>query len=178
MREIADIALNNQKLNHSIGETLRELISGTRLDERALELGDIAAFSVADERFHSTIARLSGNETVIKSLERWRAQVQLIRLTANQDPDLVERTARERPLILATLRERDGARAAQEPATILMWFDTTCGGESAECNIADVVDPFNERSDTVQVEATMQANGWQATRTALAGGGGVQPGEA
>lgn len=64
------------------------------------------------------------------------------------------------------------AQAAQEPATIEMWFDTTGGAETAECTIANVVDPFNEQSDTVQVEATMQAKGWQATRTALAGGGG------
>jgi len=85
------------------------------LDEiqRALDQGDMATYSAADQRFHSTIARLSGNETVIESLQRLRAQVQLVRLAANRDPDLVERTARERPEILAALRDRDADRAAR-----------------------------------------------------------------
>jgi DNA-binding GntR family transcriptional regulator len=81
--------------------------------QAALAQRDMAAFSVADQRFHSTIARFSGNETVIESLERLRAQVQLVRMAANRDPDLVERTARERPAILAALRERDADRAAR-----------------------------------------------------------------
>ena len=92
---------------------LAELTETLDAIQHALELGDLAAFSASDERFHSTIARLSGNETVIESLERLRAQVQLIRFTANQDPDLVERTARERPAILEALRDRDGDRAAR-----------------------------------------------------------------
>jgi DNA-binding GntR family transcriptional regulator len=79
----------------------------------ALSRGDMATYSVADQRFHATIAHLSGNETVIESLERLRAQVQLVRLAANRDPELVERTARERPAILAALRERDADRAAR-----------------------------------------------------------------
>ncbi len=61
--------------------------------------------------------------------------------------------------------------AAQE-ATIDLWFDTTGGAEVAECIITHLVEPFNEQSDTITVDATMQANGWQATRTALAGGAG------
>jgi DNA-binding GntR family transcriptional regulator len=94
-------------------EGLAELTEILDAIQHALEVGDLAAFSTSDERFHSTIARLSGNETVIESLERLRAQVQLIRVTANQDPDLVERTARERPAILEALRDRDGDRAAR-----------------------------------------------------------------
>jgi raffinose/stachyose/melibiose transport system substrate-binding protein len=62
--------------------------------------------------------------------------------------------------------------AAQEKKTIDLWFDTTGGAETAECTTANLVEPFNEQSQTVQVKATMQANGEQATRTALAGGGG------
>lgn len=66
----------------------------------------------------------------------------------------------------------ESARAAQDKATIELWFDTTGGAEVAECTTANLVEPFNAQSTTTQVEATMQANGWQATRTALAGGGG------
>jgi raffinose/stachyose/melibiose transport system substrate-binding protein len=62
--------------------------------------------------------------------------------------------------------------AAQDEATIEMWFDTTGGAEVAECIVANVVEPFNEQNDGVTVEATLQANSWQATRTAVAGGGG------
>ncbi|MGH2618142.1 MAG: ABC transporter substrate-binding protein, partial [Thermomicrobiales bacterium] len=64
------------------------------------------------------------------------------------------------------------ASAAQDEATIEMWFDSTGGAEGAECIVANVVEPFNEQSDGVTVEATLQANSWQATRTALAGGAG------
>ena len=94
-------------------EGLAELTQTLDNIQTALVQGDMAAFSAADQRFHSTIARLSGNETVIESLERLRAQVQLVRLAANRDPGLVERTARERPEILAALRERDTDRAAR-----------------------------------------------------------------
>ncbi len=94
-------------------EGLAELTDTLDDIQTALARGDMAAFSVADQRFHTTIARLSGNETVIESLERLRAQVQLVRLAANRDPDLVERTARERPEILAALRDRDADRAAR-----------------------------------------------------------------
>jgi DNA-binding GntR family transcriptional regulator len=79
--------------------------------QAALAAGDLEGFSAADQRFHSAIARLAGNEILIESLERLRAQIQLVRLAANRDPDLVERTARERPLILAALAARDADRA-------------------------------------------------------------------
>ncbi len=62
--------------------------------------------------------------------------------------------------------------AAQDKTTIQLWFDTTGGAENAECAIANLVEPFNAQSDSVVIEATMQANSWQAVRTALAGGGG------
>jgi raffinose/stachyose/melibiose transport system substrate-binding protein len=61
--------------------------------------------------------------------------------------------------------------AAQDQATIKMWFDVTSGPETAECMIATAIDPFNERGGT-QVEATQQANNWDATRTAVIGGAG------
>lgn len=66
---------------------------------------------------------------------------------------------------------RTAHTAAQDTPTIQMWFDTTGGSETAECLIATAIDPFNEQGGT-QVEATLQANGWDATRTALAGGAG------
>jgi DNA-binding GntR family transcriptional regulator len=94
-------------------EGLAELTAILDDIQAALAAHDIPAYSAADQRFHQVIARLSGNETVIESLERLRAQVQLVRLAANRYPDLVERTARERPAILAALRERDADRAAR-----------------------------------------------------------------
>jgi DNA-binding GntR family transcriptional regulator len=94
-------------------EALAELTGILDEIQDALARKDLAAFSVADGKFHAAIANLSGNEAVIESLERLRAQVQLVRLAANRDPGLVERTARERPEILAALRERDADRAAR-----------------------------------------------------------------
>jgi DNA-binding GntR family transcriptional regulator len=81
--------------------------------QRALDAHDLEAYAAADQRFHSTIARLSRNESLIDALERLRAQVQLVRLAANRDPTVVERTARERPRILAALRGRDPDAAAR-----------------------------------------------------------------
>jgi raffinose/stachyose/melibiose transport system substrate-binding protein len=46
------------------------------------------------------------------------------------------------------------------------------GAETAECIIATAIDPFNAAASGVTVDATLQANGWDATRTALAGGAG------
>ena len=61
--------------------------------------------------------------------------------------------------------------AAQDAAEISMWFNTTGGSETADCIVATAIDPYNERGGT-QVKATLQANNWDATRTALAGGAG------
>ena len=57
-------------------------------------------------------------------------------------------------------------------ATITMWLDTAGGTEGADCTIANVIEPFNAASDTVRVDAVMQTNTYDATRTALAGGAG------
>jgi len=61
--------------------------------------------------------------------------------------------------------------AAQDQPEITMWFDTTGGAEVAEAVIKAVVDPYNAKGGP-QVKATLQANNWDATRTALAGGAG------
>ncbi len=61
--------------------------------------------------------------------------------------------------------------AAQDAPTLTMWFDTTGGSETADCLIATAIDPYNERGGA-QIEATLQANNWEATRTAIAGGAG------
>lgn len=79
----------------------------------ALERGDMAAYSSADQAFHDTLARLSENEPLIAALGRLRRQIQLVRVLANRDPEVVKRTAFERPQILAALEVRDAARAAQ-----------------------------------------------------------------
>ena len=61
---------------------------------------------------------------------------------------------------------------AQDPVEISMWLDTTGGAEGAECIETAAVTPFNESGAGVSVKTTMQANNWDATRTALAGGAG------
>ncbi|HET8522814.1 MAG TPA: extracellular solute-binding protein [Thermomicrobiales bacterium] len=67
---------------------------------------------------------------------------------------------------------RPALASAQDKANIAMWFDTTGGAETANCIIATAVDPFNKQGNGITVKATRQANGWEATKTALAGGGG------
>lgn len=61
---------------------------------------------------------------------------------------------------------------AQESTEITWWLDTTGGAETAECIQATVIEPFNASGSGVTVNTTMQANNWDATRTALAGGAG------
>lgn len=62
--------------------------------------------------------------------------------------------------------------SAQESTSLTMWFDTTGGAETAECMVENAIDTFNAEQDDIQVNATLQANNWQATQTAVAGGGG------
>ena len=60
-----------------------------------------------------------------------------------------------------------------ESIVIAHWFGvTSSGSEQAECIISSVIDPYNEMTEGVTVEAVMQPNNWEATRTAVAGGGG------
>lgn len=70
-----------------------------------------------------------------------------------------------------------GGFASVRPATaqtgpeLTMWLDVTGGATVADCIISDVVGPYNAQGGA-QVKATLQPNGWTATQTALAGGGG------
>jgi DNA-binding GntR family transcriptional regulator len=79
---------------------------------RALEQGDIVGYSTADQRFHEIIAQIADNETLITSLGRLKRQIQIMRVSANQDPQVVVRTALERSRILAALEARDAEQAA------------------------------------------------------------------
>ena len=79
----------------------------------AHERGDLIAYGGADRRFHNTIAAYSGNKTLVESLDRLGLQIQLVRTAANHDPEVVERTAHQRPEIIAALEARDARRAAR-----------------------------------------------------------------
>lgn len=75
--------------------------------------------------------------------------------------------------LLAPLSATMSATAlAQDSVEISMWLDTTGGAETAECIQSTVIEPFNASGSGVTVDTTMQANNWDATRTALAGGAG------
>ena len=64
-----------------------------------------------------------------------------------------------------------GITLAQDKPEISMWFDSTNGPETAQCMIDGVITPYNE-SGTATVKTTLQANNWDAVRTALSGGEG------
>jgi DNA-binding GntR family transcriptional regulator len=81
--------------------------------QQALERNDMVGYSLADQHFHQAIAQASNNEALIEALDRLKRQIQLVRLSANQDPHVVERTAQERPRILAALEARDAEMAAR-----------------------------------------------------------------
>jgi DNA-binding GntR family transcriptional regulator len=81
--------------------------------DEALEHNDIIGYSSADQEFHETIAHITENEILIASIERLKRQIQIMRVSANHDPEVVKRTALERPRILAALAARDAEQAAQ-----------------------------------------------------------------
>lgn len=66
-----------------------------------------------------------------------------------------------------------GDEAAEaEDAVISFWYDPSADGEGATCYQTTVIDPFNEMSDTIFVDAVAQPETWNATRMALAAGEG------
>ncbi|MGH2370236.1 MAG: GntR family transcriptional regulator, partial [Chloroflexota bacterium] len=79
----------------------------------ALEVGNLDAYGRADARFHRAMAEASDNPILVEMLESLRLRIQVLRDLANRDPNLRERTARERPLILDALQQRDGEAAAR-----------------------------------------------------------------
>lgn len=99
-----------RKLSQEHLEQIRAILDQV---QEALDRGDIAAYTEADRRFHQAILQITGNETLIESLNRLAAQIQMVRILANRDPEVVERTAQERPRILAALEARDADKAAR-----------------------------------------------------------------
>lgn len=111
-RQVLEGLAARRAVVHATDDELAELAGILEETRQALDDHDLEGYAAADERFHSMVAQLSRNESLIQSLERLRAQVQLVRVAANQDPALAERTAQERPRILAALRNRDPVAAA------------------------------------------------------------------
>jgi raffinose/stachyose/melibiose transport system substrate-binding protein len=66
---------------------------------------------------------------------------------------------------------RISSTVAQDQPKLQMWFDTTGSADVADCIVKTAVDPYNAQGGP-QIEATLQPNNWDATRTALAGGAG------
>src|SRR4051812_44717780 len=64
------------------------------------------------------------------------------------------------------------ASAAPAATTISFWFQPPEGGEAAACVVETVIDPFNALNNGIHVDAVAHPNAWDATRTAIAGGGG------
>lgn len=80
--------------------------------EAALGRGDMVGYAMAGQRFHETVSELSGNQTLVTLLRQLRGQIQVIRMMANRDPDVVESTAMERPSIVDAMAAGDIERAA------------------------------------------------------------------
>ena len=57
-------------------------------------------------------------------------------------------------------------------ATISFWYDPSADGTGATCYQTTVIDPFNDMSEAIFVDAVAQPEAWNATRTALAAGEG------
>jgi DNA-binding GntR family transcriptional regulator len=108
--EALAVRLAIPKLSQEDIEDIRAILDDVH---QALERGDIEAYNTADRRFHNAIVEITANETLMDSLNRLAAQIQMVRTIANRDPHVVERTAKERPLILNALEARDADTAAR-----------------------------------------------------------------
>jgi len=59
--------------------------------------------------------------------------------------------------------------SAQDKAVVTVWWEE---GDEGSCLADTVVDAFNEQSDSTVLEAILQTDQWDVTRTAVSGGGG------
>ena len=76
------------------------------------------------------------------------------------------------PTVAPTEKPTDAPTAAPvEKVKISLWLQEDKIGANGSFT-KDIVEPFNAQSKTTEVEVTIQANRWDATRTALAGGTG------
>ena len=108
--EVLAIRLAIPKLSQEHLEYIHRILDDV---QNALDCGDINAYSEADRRFHNFIADITGNATLLDTLDRLSAQIQIMRNIANHDPEVVRRTSIERPKILAALQARDVDSAAE-----------------------------------------------------------------
>jgi DNA-binding GntR family transcriptional regulator len=111
-RSLEDLAIRLATANMN-PERLAEVRS--ILDDlgAAMSRGDLDGVNEADNRFHTTIAQYSENETLIAALNDLSQRVAIIRSMANQNPDVVAGTAIQRPQILAALEAGDADLAAR-----------------------------------------------------------------
>ena len=64
------------------------------------------------------------------------------------------------------------AKAQTAKSEVTVWLDATGDNAStAKCQTDNLVTPFNDQSKTTVLKAQLLPNSWDATRTALAGGG-------
>src|SRR5215204_2713372 len=76
-------------------------------------------------------------------------------------------------LVIAPLATLSAPAAlAQDPVEIKLWLGVTSGSTAAETAVEQAVDAYNALGNGTTVNATVQANNWPATQTAVAGGAG------
>ena len=80
----------------------------------ALDEGRLLDFERLDQQFHSHIAKLSRNDTLMECLENLRLKVQLARHYSNETPDAARRTVGERNAILQAFRDKDTETAVAQ----------------------------------------------------------------
>src|SRR4051794_34946760 len=82
---------------------------------------------------------------------------------------LLQGAAVAAPALTLPLSMRSPLARAEDKPEITMWFDTTNGPETAQCMVDGVISTY---PGDATVKSTLQANNWDATRTALSGGEG------
>lgn len=71
----------------------------------------------------------------------------------------------------ATGATESGQTSDKKP-TITLWLDSGGDATQLQCMIDNIVGNFNKKGNSFTVEAQPLANSWDATRTAITGGGG------
>jgi DNA-binding GntR family transcriptional regulator len=81
--------------------------------ERAVSAEDLRGIHEANDRFHTELFRLCGNEVLVQSVKQYMDLTYAIRANAFSDPEILETSRRHHELMIGLLSGRDSWALAQ-----------------------------------------------------------------
>jgi DNA-binding GntR family transcriptional regulator len=81
--------------------------------ERAVSAGDLRGIHEANDRFHTELFRLCGNDVLVELVKHYMDLTYAIRANAFSDPEILETSRRHHDLMIQLLRGKDSWALAQ-----------------------------------------------------------------